>query len=192
MLLLRDEKRAPGGPGYAVDEDLACRRPCGASGGLRRAHALPPLAPQSGGYTEERLSENQYRVVFTGNEHTAPALVEQFLLRRAAELHAQAGYDWFRPTNRVVEGRIRTIQTSRGKVRVSEGRLQQLGQLRRFLHAPRAAACSSPSGADQSAVGEAVEASAEIVLGRAPVPQVEGALDARQLLQTLASERTTR
>jgi len=152
-----------------------------------------PLAPQSGGYTEERLSENQYRVVFTGNEHTAPALVEQFLLRRAAELTLKAGYDWFRPTNRVVEGRIRTIQTSRGKVRVSEGPgYSSWDNYGAFFTRPGRGLLKPIWRRINPPSGEAVEASAEIVLGRAPVPQVEGALDARQLLQTLASERTTR
>jgi hypothetical protein len=143
-----------------------------------------PLAPEQGGYTEERLSENQYRVVFTGNARTPPARVEQFLLRRAAELTLKSGYDWFRPTNRVVEGKIRTIQTSRGPVRVSQGpgysNWDNYGAFftrsgRGFLK-PIWRRITRPSG-------EAVEASAEIVFGRAPVPQLEGVVDARQLLQ---------
>jgi len=146
-----------------------------------------PLEPEQGGYAEEQLSENQYRVVFTGNARTAPEQVEQFLLRRAAELTLKAGYDWFRPTNRVVEGKIRTIQTSRGTVRVSQGpgysgwdnygafyTRSGMGFLK-----PVWRRINPPSG-------EAVEASAEIVLGRAPMPQIEGAVDARQLLQSLA------
>jgi hypothetical protein len=143
-----------------------------------------PLVPERGRYSEDRLVENQYRVMFTGNGRTAPARVEQLLLRRAAELTLKSGYDWFRPTNRVVEGKIRTIQTSRGPVRVSQGpgysswdnygafyTRSGLGFLK-----PIWRRINPPSG-------EAVEVSAEIVLGRAPMPPIEGAVDARQLLR---------
>lgn len=142
------------------------------------------LVPERGGYSEERISENQYRVVFVGNPHTPPDRVEQFLLRRAAELTLQHGYDWFRATNKVVEGNIRTIQTSRGPVRVSRGRgysswgnygaiwtRSGLGILKPIWRSVR------------PGKGEAVEASAEIVLGRGVPPQVDGVIDARGLLQ---------
>ena len=143
-----------------------------------------PVDPKSGGYSEERISENQYRVVFRGNAHTRPEQVEQYLLRRAAELTLKEGYDWFRPTNRVVEGRVRTIQTSRGAVRISEGpgysgwdnygsffTRSGMGFLK-----PIWRRINPPSG-------EAVEASAEIVLGRKPIPQIQDAVDARKLLE---------
>ena len=153
-----------------------------------------PMAPERGGYTEQRLSENQYRVVFAGNERTPPAQVEQFLLRRAAELTVQAGYDWFRPTNRVVEGRIRTIQTPRGPVRVSEGPgYSGWDNYGAFFHARSARDFLRPIWRRiHPPSGEKVEASAEIVLGRAPVPQTADAVDAGQLLQRLATMRTSR
>jgi hypothetical protein len=146
-----------------------------------------PLAPERGGYSEQRLSENQYRVVFTGNARTAPEQVERLLLRRAAELTLKAGYDWFRPTNRVVEGRIRTIQTSRGPVRVSEGPgYSKWDNYGAFFHAPSVRSLLKPIWRRiNPPSGEAVEASAEIVLGRAPIPQIEGAVDARRLLESL-------
>jgi len=142
------------------------------------------LVPQRGGYSEERLSENQYRVVFVGNPHTKPDQVERFLLRRAAELTLQNGYDWFRATNRVIEGNVRTIQTSRGPVRISQGPgYSGWGHFGDFytrsgfgLLRPIWRRINPPSG-------EAVEASAEIVLGKGPLPQVEGVVDARRLLQ---------
>ena len=146
-----------------------------------------PVDPKNGGYSEERISQNQYRVVFRGNAHTPPEQVEQYLLRRAAELTLKEGYDWFRPTNRVVEGRVRTIQTTRGTVRVSEGPgysgWDNYGSFftrsgTGFLK-PIWRRINPPSG-------EAVEASAEIVLGRNPVPQIQDAVDARKLLQKVA------
>lgn len=145
------------------------------------------LEPDEGGYSEERLSEKQYRVVFRGNARTSPEQVERFLLRRAAELTLENGYDWFRATNRLVGGRGYTIQTSRGPVRISRGPgYSGWDDYSRFytrsglgLLKPIWRRISPPSG-------EAVEASAEVVFGKGSPPQVEGVIDARRLLQGTA------
>jgi hypothetical protein len=57
----------------------------------------PQVAGQrvAGGYSEERLAEDRYRVNFAGNSLTSRDRVEGYLLYRAAELTVQAGYDWF-------------------------------------------------------------------------------------------------
>lgn len=145
------------------------------------------LVPQRGGYSEQRLSPDRFRVVFTGNAQTRPEQVEQFLLRRAAELTVQNGYDWFRATNRIVEGNVRTIQTSRGPVRVSQGAgYSDWGSYGRFYTSsglgflrPIWRRINAPSG-------EAVEASAEVMLGKGPPPSAEGVVDARRLLREFA------
>ncbi len=57
-----------------------------------------PLATHgtaTGGYSEQRLEDNRYRVTFSGNEMTSRQRVENYLLYRAAELTLQAGYDGF-------------------------------------------------------------------------------------------------
>lgn len=48
-----------------------------------------------GGYSEVRLGEDRYEVVFTGNRLTSREQVETYLLYRAAELTLQAGFEWF-------------------------------------------------------------------------------------------------
>jgi hypothetical protein len=50
---------------------------------------------EQGGYTDQRLGENRYRVTFTGNAATQREIVETYLLRRAAEVTVQSGYHWF-------------------------------------------------------------------------------------------------
>ncbi len=49
----------------------------------------------SGGYSDERLADDRYRVDFAGNFLTSRDRVEGYLLYRAAELTIQNGYDWF-------------------------------------------------------------------------------------------------
>jgi len=49
------------------------------------------------GYSEERLRETGWRVTFVGSTVESQQAVEQQLLRRAAELTMQSGYDWFAP-----------------------------------------------------------------------------------------------
>lgn len=65
-----------------------------------------------GGYFEQRLEDNRFRVTFRGNEFTSRQTVENYLLFRAAELTLQAGYDGFTMVNRAVDPNQRTRVTS--------------------------------------------------------------------------------
>lgn len=57
------------------------------------------------GYTDERLAENRYRVTFSGNSGTPREQVEDFLLRRAAEVTLQSGFTHFVFDTRDTEAR---------------------------------------------------------------------------------------
>jgi hypothetical protein len=61
----------------------------------------------SGGFAEQRIEANRYRVAFVGNDYTSRQRVENYLLFRAAELTVANGYDGFtvvrRDTDRNVE-----------------------------------------------------------------------------------------
>ena len=61
-----------------------------------------------GGYSDQRIEENRFRVTFAGNTMTSRETVETFLLYRAAELTAARGYDWFVMADRDTERRTRT------------------------------------------------------------------------------------
>jgi hypothetical protein len=55
-----------------------------------------PRAPgETVGYTDVQLTANRYRVTYAGNSATRREDVENFLLRRAAELTLAAGYTHF-------------------------------------------------------------------------------------------------
>lgn len=60
----------------------------------------------SGGYSDTRLAEDRFRVAFAGNRLTSRAQVEAFLLRRAAELSLQQGYDWFVIVDKEMERQV--------------------------------------------------------------------------------------
>lgn len=58
---------------------------------------------QRGGYAEQRLESDRYRVSFSGNSVTSREQVEMSLLLRAAELTTENGFDWFSTTNRATD-----------------------------------------------------------------------------------------
>ncbi|MFN3512507.1 MAG: CC0125/CC1285 family lipoprotein [Phenylobacterium sp.] len=62
----------------------------------------------SGGYSDQQIETNRFRVTFSGNSLTSRETVEAYLLYRAAELTVQQGYDWFSVVEREVERDRRT------------------------------------------------------------------------------------
>lgn len=70
-----------------------------------------PLDPDnrtSGGFSDQRLESDRFRVSFRGNSLTSRETVETYLLFRAAELTVGQGYDWFMMADRNTERRSRT------------------------------------------------------------------------------------
>jgi hypothetical protein len=71
----------------------------------------PVYAPQSSstsaGYSDKQLAANRYRVSFHGDSATRREIVEDFLLRRAAEVTQAAGYAWFIFDQRDTKARTR-------------------------------------------------------------------------------------
>lgn len=61
-----------------------------------------------GGYSDQRLAPNRYRISFHGNELTSRERVENYLLYRAAELAVANGYDWFTIADRHTEHDVET------------------------------------------------------------------------------------
>jgi hypothetical protein len=55
----------------------------------------PRIEGQKTGYTDRALTQNRYRVTFTGNTVTPRETVESYLLLRAAEVTRAAGYSSF-------------------------------------------------------------------------------------------------
>lgn len=64
--------------------------------GVRNTHA-------SGGFYDQRLEQNRFRVGFRGNSLTSRERVERYLLFRAAEVTLQNGFDWFTTVDKHTE-----------------------------------------------------------------------------------------
>lgn len=52
------------------------------------------------GYQETQIEQDRYRIIYRGSGGMPPELVEDYALRRAAELALTNGYDWFRVVGR--------------------------------------------------------------------------------------------
>ncbi|HEY5107148.1 MAG TPA: hypothetical protein VII73_10320 [Caulobacteraceae bacterium] len=61
---------------------------------------LAPGAAANGGFSDQRLEADRFRVTFQGNTLTSRETVETYLLYRAAELTLAQGADWFEMADR--------------------------------------------------------------------------------------------
>ena len=155
-----------------------------ALGGCMSATPYQAFAPGRGGYSDERLGDNRYRVVFAGNEATSAEAVGNGLLRRAAELAVDQGADWFRVSQQATEGEVREIDTRLGRVRVSRG--AGYGAWRNYGSFYTASGLGFfPALWRRAHGGERLEASAVIELGQGPAPTGEGVFTASEVLAKL-------
>lgn len=77
------------------------------------------------GYTESRLSEARYRVVFKGESGTSLETVQDYALLRAAELTVAQNYDWFEVAERSSTPIVEQRNSARAAVQVSTGTTRQ-------------------------------------------------------------------
>ena len=67
--------------------------------GVAACQTLPVYRPRgpndSVGYTDKELTHNRYRVTFAGTSGTRREQVEDYLMRRSAEVTLNAGYSYF-------------------------------------------------------------------------------------------------
>ncbi len=65
---------------------------------------------EEGGYTDQQLESDRYRVKFEGNDATPRETVEDYALYRAAELTLQTGNDYFKVVSKEVEPVIGSVR----------------------------------------------------------------------------------
>jgi len=148
-----------------------------------------------GGYAEQRLESDRYRVTFAGNSVTSREQVEMSLLLRAAELTAQNGYDWFATVNRATDRDTR-LQSYGDPFRDPfYGRYSPFwGPSWRYYRSGLWSRWDDPFwGRDDFDVRQIdrYEATSEVVMGRGPKPAADpNAFDAREVIANVGPRVT--
>src|SRR5215216_4289660 len=65
----------------------------------------PATGPNAVGFSEYRIEPGRYRITFQGGPGAPPQYVTDLALLRAADLAIADGYDWFRVSDRFLQGR---------------------------------------------------------------------------------------
>lgn len=155
----------------------------------------PNLSGQrvAGGYAEQQLAPDRYRVVFSGNSLTSRDRVEGYLLYRAAEITVRDGYEWFLIVDRLTERDVQTYVRPDPLYRPYYGNDYRywrphwgysIDGVWRGWH-PEWGGPFWAEGLQEQTI-ERFEAQAEIVLHRGPVADgEERAFDARRVIQDL-------
>jgi hypothetical protein len=147
-----------------------------------------------GGYSDQRIEDNRYRVTFTGNSMTSRETVETYLLYRAAQLTVDRGYDWFVMADRDTERKSQTYVSQP----FSSGPWGYWGPSWRYYGAGFGWRSWDPFWGDpfwdrqiDVRTVNRYEAMAEVVLGRGAKPADNArAFDARQVLSNLSARIT--
>lgn len=69
----------------------------------------------SGGYSDMKVGKDMYQVSFSGNGYTHSQTVQEFFLRRCADLTIEQGYDYFSLVNQE-SGATQDIATVNGNI----------------------------------------------------------------------------
>jgi len=145
-----------------------------------------------GGYAEQRLENDRFRVTFAGNSVTSREQVEMGLLLRAAELTTQSGYDWFATVNRATDRDTRIVSSP--EPFYDRYYSPYWGPSWRYYRGGYWSRWNDPfwgrPGFDTRQI-DRFEATSEIVMGRGQKPAGDpNAFDAREVIQNLGSRVT--
>jgi predicted small lipoprotein YifL len=135
--------------------------------------AYGPADVNGFGYSEQKIEDDRYRISYQGSGGMPPSLVEDYALRRAAELTLEAGFDWFRVSGRDLSGEERGgVSVGTGFGTSSYGRRSSVGV---------------GVGADLGRVGaqEFFTARMEVLMGSGAAPEDGEVYDARSVLESL-------
>lgn len=134
----------------------------------------PATGPQAVGYSEYRIEPGRYRVIFQGGPGAPAQYVTDLALLRAADLALAEGYDWFRVTDRFLQGR-----PDRGP-RIGLG-------VGGGDYGYRSGFSVGTSTSFSLGGGPSVAATLEVIMGKGARPTGVDIYDARALRQTLGA-----
>jgi hypothetical protein len=157
---------------------------------------LSTRSPVTGGYTDQRLGPDKHRVDFFGNTLTSRERVETYLLFRAAQLTVEQNGDWFVVVDHEMDHKIEIIVRPDPSYRPAFSAVY--GEWRPYWRYEGSSGWQDwdpyhgePFWADRIAprLIESFHATAEIRIGRGPVPTGEDkAMIAREVIARLGSD----
>lgn len=152
----------------------------------------PAEKPSAAGYSEAKLSENRYRVSFSGNSYTPSSTVKDYALLRSAELTLQQGNDWFRVVERDTDKKVRTSTTVGGGTDFPSQTsvYQSCGVLGCTSTVATSPGFSTGVDVGTSTSSTAYSSALEIVMGKNPLPENADAYDARKLASAIRERMT--
>jgi hypothetical protein len=127
------------------------------------------------GYSEYRIEPGRYRITFQGGPGAPAQYVSDLALLRAADLTIAQGYDWFRVSDRFLQGRPDTSpRISLGVGGASFGRHSAVGL--------------GVANGFSLGGGPSVASTIEVTMGRGDRPRGADVYDARALRENLGRE----
>ena len=134
----------------------------------------PAVGRDAVGFSEYRIEPGRYRITFRGGPGAPPEQVSDYALLRAADLAIAEGYDWFRVSDRFLEGRPdRSPRLSVGVGGASFGRRSAVGV--------------GVSQGISLGGGPAVASTIEVVMGKGERPRGADIYDAQALRQNIGA-----
>jgi len=135
-----------------------------------------------GGYSDQQIEANRWRVTFSGNALTSRDTVERYLLYRSAELTVQQGFDWFAANDRNTDKATQTyVDPYFGAYWGPRWGFYRRGYGWGYGRWGDPY-WGAPLDVDQTSE---FKASAEIVMGKGPKPADRSAFDARSVIEHL-------
>lgn len=148
--------------------------------------ALVPTAAKPEGYSQLQLQPDRWRVTYLAPRHAEHKAVSADLLRRAAQLTLDQGYDWFTAVGR--DGETYRGQGDVGGISHPDWSDAESGFGSADWDPSRSDPTALPPGASRTPGW--YEVSEEIVLHRGPLPQPgAGAFDGRAILARMSAKR---
>jgi hypothetical protein len=134
----------------------------------------PAVGPNAVGYSEYRIEPGRYRITFRGGPGAPPQRVMDLALVRAADLAIADGYEWFRVTDRFVEG----LPNRGPRVGVGVGGAD---------YGRRSGVSLGLGTSFNLGGGPAASATLEVLMGKGPRPPGADIYDARALRENLGA-----
>ena len=132
----------------------------------------PASGPTAVGYSDYRIEPGRYRITFRGGPGAPPQYVTDLALLRAADLALADGYDWFRVSDRFLQGQPdKGPHISLGVGGASFGSHSAVGV--------------GVSNGFSLGGGPSVSATIEVLMGKGPRPAGVDVYDARALRENL-------